>query len=206
MKATVQQASAVSGESVFPLVLRLHPAVELSEEQFFALCQINGELRIERNAEGELLLMPPAGSESGGRELEVGRQLANWSQANQAGVAFGPSAGFTLPNGAVRSPDASWIRRERWESLTPAQRRAFAPLCPDFVVELRSPSDHLSDVQGKMQEYLANGAWLGWLLDPEQHAVYVYRPDASVERLDNPARLAGDPVLPGFVLDLRTVW
>jgi Uma2 family endonuclease len=189
-----------------PLVLRLRPVLELTEDQFFALCQINHELRIERNAEGEMLLMPPAGSDSGRGELGASAQLWVWAQRDGTGVAFGSSAGFRLPNNAVRSPDASWILRSRYEAVPVEQRRVFAPICPDFVLELRSPTDRLAVLQAKMVEYLANGARLGWLIDPDPRRVYVYRPDASVERLEQPQTLSGDPVLPGFVLDLASVW
>lgn len=189
-----------------PLVLRLHPALELSEEQFFALCQINHELRIERNAEGEMLLTPPAGGETSRGNAEITGQLWAWARADGTGIAFESSAGFRLANNAVRSPDASWVLRARYEALPVEQRRVFVPLCPDFVLELRSPSDRLSDLQAKMQEYLAQGARLGWLLDPAPRHVYVYRPDAPVERLEQPTTISGDPVLPGFVLDLSAVW
>lgn len=141
-----------------PLVLRLRPALELSEDQFFELCQINREVRLECNATGELLIMAPAGAETSGRTLGIAGQL--WLRAGRegTGVAFESSAGFTLPNGAVRSPGASWIARDRWEQLSPEQRGKFAPICPDFVVELRSPTDRLRDLQAKLEEYLANGA------------------------------------------------
>lgn len=189
-----------------PLVLRLNPVLELSEDQFFELCQINGELRIERNAGGELLIMPPAGLETSERNLGIAAQVWVWNSRDRPGVAFDSSAGFTLPNSAVRSPDASWIARERWESLPAEQRRKFALICPDFVVELRSPTDRLRDVRAKMAEYIANGARLGWLIDPIRGCVEIYRPGEPIERLDRPDSLAGDPVLPGFVLDLREIW
>lgn len=150
--------------------------------------------------------MPPTGTETGDRDSEINMQLRLWAKRDGTGVAFGSSTGFILPNGAVRSPDASWVVRSRWTSLTAEQRRRFAPLCPDFVVELRSPSDSLRALQDKMQEYMNNWARLGWLIDPEQRRVYVYRPGASVQELENPEKVSGEPVLPGFVLDLREVW
>ena len=189
-----------------PLVLQLRPVVDLSDEQLLALCSVNRELRIERNAQGELLIMPPAYSDTGDQNSEINLQLRLWAKRDGSGVTFDSSAGFTLPNTAVRSPDASWIERTRWERLTPEERHSFAPICPDFVIELRSATDRLSDVQAKMQEYLDNGAQLGWLIDPRPRHLYVYRPDAEVERLDNPETVSGDPVLPGFVLDLREIW
>jgi Uma2 family endonuclease len=133
-------------------------------------------------------------------------QFDAWVRADGTGKGFDSSAGFTLPTGAKRSPDCSWIRLLRWEALTPAQRRRFAPICPDFVVELRSPSDSLDVLKGKMEEYLENGALLGWLIDPAKRKVRVYRPGQPAVCLEDPARIAGDPVLPGFVLDLAEVW
>jgi Uma2 family endonuclease len=190
----------------FPLVLRIRPALDISEDQFFEFCQLNGDLRIERTAEGELLIMPPTGWDAGARNAEITRQLGNWAMRDGTGVASDSSTGFRLPNTAVRAPDAAWIPRSRLDQIPAAQRGVFLPACPDFVLELRSASDRLRDVQAKMQEYIANGARLGWLIDPESRRVYVYRPDAPVQRLDRPESVSGDPVLPGFVLDLRQIW
>ena len=206
METAVHARQATAAGHELPLVVRFRPAIELSEDQFFELCQINHELRIERNAQGELLIMPPAGSETGHRNLEVAVQVGGWAKRDGTGVAFDSSAGFTLPNGAVRAPDAAWIVRERWEQVPSEQREKFAPICPDFVLELRSPSDTLRTIQDKMVEYLANGARLGWLLDPPTRHVYIYRPGATVERLEDPETVSGDPVLPGFVLNVRKVW
>ena len=153
-----------------------------------------------------MLLMPPTGIETGGSNAGITAQIWNWTRQDGTGVAFDSSAGFTLPNGAVRSPDASWVARSRLDLLTREQRRRFAPICPDFVLELRSPSDALADLHAKLAEYLANGARLGWLLDPEARRVFVYRPDAPLEQLDDPATVSGEPVLPDFALDLREVW
>jgi Uma2 family endonuclease len=189
-----------------PLVLRLAPVIELSDDQLLELCAINSELWIERNAQGELLLMPPAGSETGSREVGITGQLWSWARRDGTGVAFGPSAGFSLPNGAIRAADAAWIARARWEALSAEAREKFAPICPDFVVELRSPTDRLRTLQDKLAEWIANGARLGWLIDRGPRHVYVYRPDAPVEQLDAPTTLSADPVLPGFVLDLGEVW
>lgn len=206
METAVQKRQAAADPGVLPLILRPRPAIELTENQFFELCRLNRELRIERNAAGDLLIMPPAGSETGGRNSNIAWQLVDWSRKDGSGVTFDSSAGFTLPNGAVRSPDAAWIERSRWERLPREQRDRFAPICPDFVLELRSPSDALRDLQAKMQEYLDNGARLGWLLDPEPRHAYVYIPGVPVERLDDPATLSGGEVLPGFVLDLAEIW
>lgn len=189
-----------------PLVLRLKPVLDLTDDQLLELSSLNRDLRMERNAEGELIIMPPAGTETGDRNSEINMQLRLWAKQDGTGTAFDSSAGFTLPNGAIRSPDASWIERSRLEALTGEQRRKFAPLCPDFVVELRSPTDRLRVVQDKMQEYLDNGTKLGWLIDPEQKRVYVYSPRSPVQELEAPEKISGDPVLPGFVLNLREVW
>jgi len=186
----------------FPLKLNIQ-AAHLSDEQFLQLCQENPDLRIEMNAKGELVIMPPTGMKTGVRKNRLGFHLEGWTRQNESGFAFDSSTMFTLPNGAKRSPDASWISRERWEALTEEQQEGIGPLCPDFVVELRSPSDRLSVLQEKMQEYIDNGARLGWLIDPLEKRVYIYRPGQSVEQLDDPATLSGDPVLPGFVLPVR---
>ena len=206
METAVRKREIPTGPCELPVVVRLRPVLDLSDDQLFELCQLNRELRIERDAEGTLLIMPPAGSETGNRNSEINMQLRLWAKRDGTGLAFDSSAGFTLSNTAVRSPDASWIARSRWEQVPTRQRDRFAPICPDFVLELRSPSDKLRDVQEKMREYLANGARLGWLIDPSRRRVYVYRPGTPVERLDNPAFISGDPALPGFVLDLREVW
>jgi Uma2 family endonuclease len=179
---------------------------QLTEEQFMRLCQENRDLRFELTSKKELVIMPPVGSETGLRNSRITRYLDLWAERDGTGLAFDSSAGFTLPNGAIRAPDASWVRRERWEALTKGQRERFAPLCPDFVVELRSPSDQLSILQEKMQEYIDNGARLGWLIDPLEKRVHIYRPNQPIEILDNPSSLTGDPVLPGFVLPVRELW
>lgn len=178
----------------------------LTEEQFARLCQENPDLRFELTAQGELVIMAPTGLETGRRNTTVTQRLANWTEADGSGIAFDSSTLFTLPNGAKRSSDASWVRRERWEALPVKERAGFGRLCPDFVVELRSLTDRLSDLQEKMQEYLDNGARLGWLIDPLEKRVYVYRPDQPIEVLDDPATLSGDPVLPGFVWQVRELW
>ena len=188
------------------MVVQLQPAIALTDEQFFEFCQINHDLQIERNAKAELVIMPPTGSETDQRNFNLIVQLGNWVQKDGTGVGFGSSGGFTLPNGAVRSPDAAWIEKFRWEAIATEQRKKFAPICPDFVIELRSQSDGLKVLQDKMQEYIDNRAMLGWLIDRQQRKVYVYRPANPVEEMDNPATLSGDPVLPGFVLDLSQIW
>lgn len=188
------------------VVLRLPPGMAMSDDQLFEFCQINEHLRIERTAEGDLVIMPPECLDSGMIGMDVAGPVWNWAKANGTGVVFSSSAAFTLPNGAMRSSDVAWIRRERWEALPREERRKFGHICPDFVVEVRSPSDSLRREQAKMQEYIDNGARLGWLIDPLGKQVYVYRPGAPVERLDNPETVSGDPVLPGFVLEPRGLW
>ena len=179
---------------------------QLTEAQFLVLCGENPELRFELSAQGTLLILPPVGSEGGWRSGEVFLSLGTWAKKDQTGLSFDSSTGFTLPNGAIRSPDASWIRRDRWTALSKTQREKFAPLCPDFVAEVRSQSDKLPDLFDKMQEYLDNGARLGWLIDPLDHRAYIYRPGQAVEVLEDPAVLTGDPVLPGFVFPIRELW
>ena len=206
MKVTSHPEEAVSYTGHLPVILHLQPVLDMTDDQLYELCRINRELRIERTAEGELLVMPPTGGETSEGNSEITMQLRIWAKRDGAGVTFDSSSGFVLPNHAMRSPDAAWIKRSRWATLTPDQRRKFVPLCPDFVIELRSPSDELSVLQAKMQEYRDNGAQLGWLIDPAARRLYVYRPQAPVERLENPDALSGDPVLRGFVLDLGEIW
>ncbi len=179
--------------------------IELTDEQFWQLCQNNRDLRFERNASGDLIIMPPTGSETGNRNIKLSTQLEIWSSQNNLGLAFDSSTGFKLPNGANRSPDAAWVKKERWEALTTEEKEKFAPLCPDFVVELRSKTDSLDKLQGKMQEYIANGTKLGFLLDRQNQRVEIYRPHQAVEILSSPLSLSGEDILPGFVLDLKNI-
>ena len=207
IKSPPQATDGVTDSAeILPIVLRLSPLIELDERQFAEFCQLNPELHIERTATGELQIMVPAIGFTGGKELEIARQLGNWARQDGTGAAFGPSMGYTLPNGAVRAPDASWVLRSRRTELTPEDRNRFIHLCPDFVIELRSDSDRLSVLQAKMQEYIANGARLGWLIDPQDRRVYIYRPDSEVQILENPETVSADPILPGFTLDLKEIW
>ena len=189
-----------------PLVLHLEPAIKLSDEQFFEFCQLNRDLRIERTATGELLIMSPTGGETGGRNFNLAVQLGAWSEQDGTGLGFDSSTGFKLPNGAERSPDVAWVKLNRWNALTPEQQKKFPPIAPDFVVELRSESDTLGSLQAKMQEWINSGVRLGWLIDRKHRKVYVYRPDLEVECLDNPETVSGEPVLPGFVLNMAKIW
>jgi Uma2 family endonuclease len=179
--------------------------IDLTDEQYFQMCQKNRDLKFERTAQGILLIMPPTGGETSNRNGRLNQQLFNWSDSNELGIAFDSNGGFRLPNGADRSPDAAWVKMERWNALTPEQREKFLPLCPDFVVELRSPSDSLTELREKMQEYIENGARLGWLIDRKNKRVEIYRPNQEVEILENPATLSGEDVLPNFVLDLNAI-
>ncbi|MBW4642170.1 MAG: Uma2 family endonuclease [Goleter apudmare HA4340-LM2] len=179
--------------------------IDLSDEQFFQMCQKNRNYRFERTASGEILIMAPSGSETGRRNVKITTQLEIWNSQSSLGEVFDSSTGFKLPNGAERSPDASWVKAEKWNALTPEEQERFAPICPDFVVELRSPSDSLKDLQEKMQEYIANGAQLGWLIDRKNKRVEIYRPGKDVEVLDNPVSLSGENVLPEFTLYLQQI-
>ena len=186
------------------LSLTLPSAIDLNvtPEQFEALSAANRELKLERTSEGVLIVNPPTGGESGRRNFNITGQLARWCDAHpEMGEGFDSSTGFRLPNGANRSPDLSWIRQERWDSLTPEQRKGFIPLCPDLVVKLRSESDSLANLQTKMQEYMENGARLGWLIDPQNQQVEVYRTGREVVELKTPVSLSGEDILPGFRLD-----
>lgn len=194
------------GPDALPVVVRLEPVFDLTDEKFFEFCQINRDVRIERNAEGDLLIMPPTGGETGSRNAELTMQLRQWAKRDGQGTAFDSSTGFNLPNKATRSPDASWVRNSRLEQLTPEQKKKFVPLCPDFAIELRSPTDGLRTLRKKMEEYIQNGAQLGWLIDPDPKRVYVFRPGQPVEELVEPSNLKGDPLLSGFVLDLNEIW
>lgn len=179
---------------------------QVTHEQFKQLVEVNRDLRLERTATGELIVMSPTGSTTGNCNLEIEGQLWLWNRQTQLGQAFNSSTGFHLPNGADRSPDAAWVTQKRWDSLTCEQQEDFAPLCPDFVVELRSGSDSLKPLQEKMQEYIDNGTRLGFLIDRKNKRVEIYKPNVEVEVLNHPDQISGEDVLPGFVLDLTAVW
>ena len=178
----------------------------MTDEQFVQFCADNEGLRFELTAEKELIVMPPEGMATSARSLRLSQRIGNWAERDGAGLAFGSSGGFTLPNGAMRSPDASWTSWERWEAVAEEDKDRFSHFCPEFVLELRSPSDRLADAQRKMVEYVENGVLLGWLIDPRTRSVYVYRPGQAVERLEEPKTLSGDPVLRGFELNLDDIW
>ena len=195
----------IQTESV-PLTVNLPMPIEMTMAEFYEFCQANRNLRIERSANGEVIIMPPAFSDTGNRNFNLAVQIGVWAEQNGTGLGFDSSAGFTLPNGATRSPDAAWIRLERWNELTENEKASFAPICPDFVVELKSSSDTLSGLQAKMEEYMTNGALLGFLIDRQPRQVHVYRPGQEPKILENPDEVSGDPELPGFQLQMAKIW
>lgn len=199
-------SAGVSSLPACPVVLHLGPLSRMTDADFFRFCQLNRDWRIERTSDGDLIVMPPASSDTGHRNFSLTGQLAAWSRTDGTGLGFDSSAGFRLPNGATRSPDAAWIKRDRWDALSDDEKRAFAPLTPDFVVELRSRTDSLDVLRAKMREYIENGARLGWLIDPMARRVEVYRPGDEPVLIDQPATIGADPVLPGFVLDLAGIF
>lgn len=198
--------TAVQNSQLSFLVLHWPPSLHLVDEQFFDFCQANKELRIERTAQGDYEIMAPTGGETGWRNSRLTTLLSIWAEQESSGVVFDSSTGFILPNGAIRSPDVSWLKKSRLAVLTPEQKQRFLPLCPDFVIELCSPSDSVKALQEKMQEYIENGVGLGWLIDPEARRVYVFRPDQEIFSLDNPEILSEDDALKGFKLDMKKVW
>jgi Uma2 family endonuclease len=189
-----------------PMTVNFPLIAQMTTEQFYEFCLANRDLRIERTATGEVIVMPPAFSDTGNRNIKIAQQVANWAEKDGTGETFDSSAGFTLPNGAIRSPDASWIRSERWNALTDEQKASFAPICPDFVIELGSASDRLTTLQEKMQEYIDNGALLGLLIDRKERTVHLYRPQQIPQILENPAEIQCDPELPGFILKMSSIW
>ncbi|MFN9561429.1 MAG: Uma2 family endonuclease [Dolichospermum sp.] len=191
---------------ILPMVLEILPNMIMTDDQFFDFCQLNRHFRIERNQIGDLFIMSPTDSETGQRNFNLIGELGIWTKQDGTGVGFGSSGGFTLPNGAVRSPDAAWIKRTKWEAIPADKRKKFAPICPEFIVELRSENDNLSTLKEKMQEYIDNGTQLAWLIDRKQRQVFIYRPNCGIEELDNPQTLTGEDILPGFVLDLSEIW
>src|SRR5215217_1043597 len=186
------------------LIALTHQSV--TPEQFEELCRDYSELRLELTSTGELIIMPPTGFQTGARNANLTSQLVVWATKDGSGVCTDSSGGFALPNGARRAPDAAWVKRERVDDLTKEQKEGFGPFCPDFVVEIRSPSDRLADLRNKMLEYIENGASLGWLIDPFKRQVYVYQANEDLVILDNPETVSGDPLLPGFTLDLTRLW
>jgi Uma2 family endonuclease len=186
--------------------IRIQPARRMSDAEFYAFCAANPDLRIERTAEGEIEIMPPTGFETGDQNADLTMQLRSWAKRDGRGRAVDSSVEYILPSGAARSPDASWVARSRLAKLTAEQKKKFLQLCPDFVVEFRSPSDRLTQAQAKMREWIANGAKLAWLIDPTTRSVYIYRAGQTTERLVDPRRVEGDGPVAGFVLETADIW
>jgi Uma2 family endonuclease len=204
--SAVLEKPVINEFGISRFVLQFSPLVEMTDEQFFDFCQANSDLRIERASTGEVIIMPPTFTETGAINFNLAIEFGIWVKKDGTGKGFDSSTGFVLPNDAVRSPDLSWIKFERWNALTGKQRAKFAHICPDFVVELRSQSDSLQKLKEKMQEYIENGVALGWLIDATEHKIYVYRPEKEVETLENPAEISGEPLLQGFTLNLKEIW
>lgn len=190
-----------------PLLLHFGPlSKQMDDHDFFQFCQLNPELRIERNSEGDLIIMPPSGGKTGSINFKLNVIFGNWVETDETGIGFDSSTGFTLPNGAKRSPDLSWVKRERWNAISEKEQSEFPPLCPDFVAEIRSPSDSKKTLIKKMQEYKENGAQLGWLLDPIEQEVNIFRPQSEMETISGHTEISGEPLLHGFILDTRKLW
>ncbi|WP_071189003.1 Uma2 family endonuclease [Trichormus sp. NMC-1] len=188
------------------ITINLNPIIQLTDNQFYQLCRENPEVKFERNADGKSLIISPTGGETGKRNFEIGIDFGIWNRQTKLGVCFDSSTCFKLPNGANRSPDVAWIKKERWDKLTPEEQEKFSPIAPDFVLELMSPSDSLQEMQTKMQEYINNGVKLGWLINRKMRQVEIYRLGKPVEILDFPQELSGEDVLPGFILNMEIVW
>jgi Uma2 family endonuclease len=188
------------------ITINLNPIVKLTDDQFYQLCRVNPDVKFERNANGEIIIVPPTGGETGKRNAGIIADFVIWNRPTRLGEVFDSSTCFRLPNGADRSPDVSWIKQERWEALTLEQKEKFPPIAPDFVLELMSPTDTLKDTQNKMQEYMDNQVKLGWLLNPRTRRVEIYRQGQAVAVLESPNQLSGEDVLPGFILDLQAMW
>ncbi len=204
--STVLEKPVINEYGISRFVLQFNPFFKMTDEQFFEFCQVNRDVRIERTAQGEIIIMPPTGWNTGDKNSEINLQLRLWTKKDGRGKCVDSSSGYKMPNGAVMSPDASWILKERLEKIAPNKRRKFLPLAPDFVIELRSESDLLSKLKAKMEEYIENGVSLGWLINPNEREVYVYRPDQKIEVLENPSEVSGEPFLRGFMLDLKEIW
>ncbi len=188
------------------LPVRLKFERPMSDADLLRFCEANEDLRVERDANGEILVMSPASSNTSKMNMRISRYLDEWAEVDDHGIGFDSSGGFTLPDNSMRSPDAAWILRKRWDCLTKEQQSSFAPVCPNFVIELRSPSDKLPEVQSKMQQWISNGTELAWLIDPERRVVEIYRPGNSVEQLDDPSSVQGSSPVAGFELVMARIW
>lgn len=188
------------------ITINLNSLIKLTDNQFYQLCRENPDVKFERNAKGELLVISPTGGTTGNINSEINADFVIWNRQTKLGYCFDSSTCFKFPNGANRSPDVAWIKKDRWEALTPEQQEKFPPIAPDFVLELMSPTDNLAETQAKMQEYIKNGVKLGWLINPKMREVEIYRLGQAVEVLTSPTELSGEDILPGFILNLQTVW
>lgn len=204
--SAVLEKPTINEYGISRFVLQFDPFLKMTDEQFFDFCQANRDLHIERNSQGEVIIMPPTFSETGAINFNLIIEFGIWAKQDGTGKGFDSSTGFILPNGAIRSPDLSWIKLKKWNALSVRQRAKFANICPDFVVEIRSQSDSLVNLQEKMDEYIENGVLLGWLIDIKNKKIYVYRPNSEVEILENLTEISGEPVLQGFKLDLKEIW
>ncbi len=203
----MQVETALIDSSFLPIVLDFRDVLKkINDDEFEDFCRHNPDVEIELTKEGELVIMPPTGGETGIRNFTLIGNFFNWLEKDKSGVGFDSSTVFVLPSGAKRSPDLAWAKNEKWNALSAEEKKKFPPLCPDFVVELRSPSDSLVNLQNKMKEYIENGAALGWLIDPLEKKVHVYHPDAETEVLDNPKQVGGEPLLKGFCLNVKKLW
>ena len=189
-----------------PLPLRFRPETPMSDDELMRFCAANDALRVERDANGEILVMTPAGSRTSRMNSRITRFLDEWAEQDGRGVAFDSNGGFTLPDGSMRAADAAWAERKKWDALSAKDQERFAPLCPDFVIELRSPNDSLPELKAKMEHWIANGARLGWLIDPESKAAYVYRPGEQEDVLVEPSSVQGDGIMAGFEIVMARVW
>jgi Uma2 family endonuclease len=189
-----------------PLIVKVRPLLDMTPQEFYQFCRLNPDISVELTAEGEIEFMSPSGGGTGARNAKIVIALGQWAGEDGRGIVFDSSTGFILPNNAVRSPDASWVLTQRLVALSDEESERFLPLCPDFVVELASPSDRPVNLQAKMEEYIANGAQLGWLVLPETRSVIVFRPGEEPQLLSGIDSISGDPILPGFTLGLRPIW
>lgn len=188
------------------VTLNLKPIIEITDDRFYELCHSNPDVKFERNAKGEIIIMSPTGGETGVRNSEINGDFVIWNRETKLGVVLDSSTCFKLPNNAVRSPDVSWIKKERWEALTPEERKKIPPIAPDFVLELMSPTDTLKETQTKMEEYMENQVKLGWLIQQESRRVEIYRQGKDVEFLTSPSSLSAENILPGFVFNPNLYW
>lgn len=202
----VLEKPTINEYGISRFVLQVNPFLKMTDEQFFDFCQANRDLHIERNSQGELIIMPPTGWETGDKNAEISFQLRLWAKKDGSGKSADSSTGYKMPNGAIMSPDASWVSNSQLEKISAEDRRKFLPLAPKFVIELRSESDSLTKLKEKMQEYIENGVLLGWLIDVGSKKVYVYRPNSEVEILEKPSEISGEPLLQGFMLNLKEIW